>query len=265
MNFQIIGGDERQHYLADFLKKKGFSVQKKIEERDPDPRQDADYLILPLPASRDGRSVFMPHCSHSYDLKYLAETFRGKRIFGGMLPKFSAPCPITDYYCSDSLLWANAALTAEGAIGLAIGAAPFSLWEATCIVLGAGRIGQLLAKRLQAMGAQVLVGARREEPLALLRAAGIEGRRIEDLPFGQADILFNTAPARILKEEQLNRFKKGAILIELASSPGGYDPEEAAAMGLISIGGQGLPGRFSPKTAARLIGETILKEMENDV
>ena len=264
MNFQIIGGDERQRYLGDFLKKLGFSVQQKIEERDPEPRLDADYLILPLPASKDGRSVFMPRCSHSYDLRHLAREFQGKGIFGGMLPHLTALCPITDYYQNESLLWTNAALTAEGAIGLAIGSAPFSLWGASCIIIGAGRIGQLLARRLQAMGARVLVGARRAEPLAMLRAAGIEGRSIEDLPLGQADILFNTAPARILEKAQLCRFKKGTLLIELASAPGGYDPEEAAAMGLLPIGGQGLPGRFSPQTAAQLIGETILKEIEKN-
>lgn len=263
MMFQIVGGDERLRYLGDFLREKGFLVGQKIEERDPEPRMDADYMILPLPASRDGRSVWMPHCSHSYDLKHLISGFRGRMIFGGMLPALSAPCPLKDYYKEEALLWNNAALTAEGAIGLAIGSAPFSLWEAECFVLGAGRIGRLLAHRLQALGARVLVGARREASLAQLRAAGLAGRKLEDLPMARADLLFNTIPARILGEEQLARMKKGAILMELASAPGGYDPEAAAALGLMHINGQGLPGRFSPKTAARLIGEAILKEVES--
>ncbi len=263
MNFQIIGGDERQQYLTEFLKEKGFSVFRKIEEKDPEPRQDADYMILPLPASRDGRSVWMPRCSHSYDLKHLISTFRGRAILGGMLPKLASPCSLIDYYQNESLLWANAALTAEGALGLAIGTAPFSLWEASCIILGAGRIGKILAHRLKALGAKVIVGARREAALAELRAMGIEGRRLEDLPLGRGSILFNTIPAPILDRERLKRLPEGAILIELASAPGGYDAEEAAALGLTPINGQGLPGRFSPQTAARLIGETILKEIEN--
>ena len=263
MDFQIIGGDERMKYLGEFLREKGFSVGRKIEEQDPEPLWNAEHLILPLPASKNGRSVFMPRCSHSYDLKHLIASFRGKKIFGGQLPQCSAPCPLFDYYQNESLLWSNAALTAEGALGLAIGAAPFSLWEASCIILGAGRIGKILAHRLKALGAKVIVGARREAALAELRAMGIEGRHLEDLPLGRGSILFNTIPAPILDRERLKRLPEGAILIELASAPGGYDAEEAAALGLTSINGQGLPGRFSPQTAARLIGETILKEIEN--
>ncbi len=263
MIFQVMGGDERQQHLARYIKEKGFTVYEKIKEQDPPPRWDADILILPLPVSKDQAHLFMPFCKEPYSIEEVGASFQGRLIFGGMLPRRSYPCPAIDYYKNEGLLWSNAALTAEGAIGLAVGSTPFSLWGTPVLVLGAGRIGRILAMELKALGANVLVGVRRQESADLCRAMGIKARLYEDLPLGKFPLVFNTVPARVLERERLKRLPKGAYLIELASSPFGFDKEEAAEEGLIPIGAAGLPGRYSPKTAAELIGEIIIKEMEN--
>lgn len=263
MIFQVIGGDERQQHLARYIKEKGFTVFEKIKEQDSAPRWDADILILPLPVSKDQTHLFMPFCKEAYSLEEVRASFRGRLLFGGMLPPEEYPCPAIDYYKNEGLLWSNAALTAEGAIGLAVGSTPFSLWGTPILVLGAGRIGRILALELKALGAEVWVGVRRQDSVDLCRAMGLKARLYEDLPLGKFPLIFNTVPARVLERERLKRLQKGAYLIELASSPFGFDKEEAAEEGLVPIGAAGLPGRYSPKTAAELIGEIIIKEMEN--
>ena len=42
-------------------------------------------------------------------------------------------------------------------------------------------------------------------------------------------------------------------LLELASLPGGFDADAAARFGLHVIDGQGIPGKYAPRTAGELI------------
>ena len=55
---------------------------------------------------------------------------------------------------------------------------------------------------------------------------------------------------------------KGALLMELASAPGGFDPESAVEHHLKVCYAPGLPGKYCPETAAKIIGDYILKEMD---
>ncbi len=262
MTFHIIGGDRRQLYLADYIRAKGFSVGCSYLGKAGAPDWEADVLILPLPCSRDQKNLFTPLAKESISLSAVFEAARNRIIFGGMLPA-AAPAQAIDYYAAEELLISNAAATAEAAIGLAIAEAPITLLGNPALVLGAGRIGRLLALRLLAMGAQVTVGARRAESLSQCRALGADARLYEDLNWGRYPLIFNTVPHLILDEDRLRKIQKGALLMELASAPGGFDFEAASALGLRPLAAGGLPGRFSPATAACALGEFIIKEIEN--
>ena len=54
---------------------------------------------------------------------------------------------------------ANAFPTCEGALQLAMEQTAFTLQNARCLVIGAGRIGMLLARKLYALDAQVILHA----------------------------------------------------------------------------------------------------------
>ena len=71
------------------------------------------------------------------------------------------------------------------------------------------------------------------------------------------DFVVNTVPDRVLPPEALARLRPEALLLELASSPGGFDPQEAAALGLTALAAPGLPGLTAPDTAAALMKEAI--------
>lgn len=259
MKIHLMGGDSRQLYLADYISDRGFPVSLSYLGTGGTPQWDADLLILPLPASRDGVTLNAPLAKETIPLQTVYDHFKGPYLFGGKLPR-SAPLRAIDYYRAEEITVANAALTVEGALALAISNTPFALLNQPVLVLGAGRIGQLLALRLTAMGARVTVAARRAESLALCRALGAEARFYEDVPYQRFRLVFNTVPARVL--QQLERLPEGALLIELASAPGGFDAEAAEKLGLQVLHAPGLPGKFAPESAAEVIGEFILKEME---
>ncbi|MBQ8893479.1 MAG: dipicolinate synthase [Clostridia bacterium] len=256
MTIHLIGGDARQLYLADYISDRGFPVTCSFLGGTGLPQWDADIMILPLPATRDGINLNTPLAQETLPLAHIFKHFKGKQLFGGKLPPGA---PGIDYYQAEEITLANAALTVEGALALAILHTPFALLRQPVLVLGAGRIGQLLALRLTALGARVTVAARRAESLALCRALGAEGRFFEDVPYQRFRLIFNTVPARVLP---LDRLQEDTTLIELASAPGGFDAGEAQRLGLQVITAPGLPGKYTPESAAAFIGEFILKEME---
>lgn len=261
MTFHLMGGDRRQGMLASYIAERGFEVSRSFPGGEP--CWDADILVLPLPCTKDGLTLFAPQSDQTIALTEIFKKFHGQMLFGGMLPPDAPPNAI-DYYRSEPLQLFNANATAEGALALAIERTPFTLFGNPALILGAGRIGQFLAAKLSALGARVTVGARREEALALCRARGWEARRLEDLCYKNYRLVFNTIPARILGEEQLGKLPRGALLMELASAPGGFDPETALEHHLRVCYAPGLPGKYSPESAAGYIGETILKEMERN-
>lgn len=264
MTFHIMGGDLRQRYLEAYIKSKGFEVTSSFLGSTAPPDWQADLLILPLPVTRDQKTLNTPLSKERISLETIAERFQGKGVFGGILPPFEkAPFKTYDYFTAEEVTLANAVPTVEGALALAIANTSFTLWRQPVLVLGGGRIGQLLALRLTALGARVTVAARRSETLALCRNLGAEGRFFEDVPYHRFRLIFNTVPAPVLGEEQFKQFAPDTLLMELASAPFGFDPALAVSHGVSVLNGQGLPGKYAPETAAAIIGDYILKEMEH--
>ena len=70
-------------------------------------------------------------------------------------------------------------------------------------------------------------------------------------------IIINTIPFQILVDERLDLIKKEAIIIDLASNPGGVDRKQAREKGIRVIWALSLPARVAPLTSAEFIKETI--------
>ena len=157
----------------------------------------------------------------------------------------------------------NAALTAEGAVGVLLEESERSLCGSRALVSGFGRIGRLLALKLKALGAQVTAAARRAESRAEAEALGCEALPFSALP-GGFDFVVNTAPARVLDESFLCLLPEDALLLELASAPGGYDRTLAEQLGLRCLSAPGLPGRSAPRSAAELMRRELRRAMKEE-
>ena len=62
--------------------------------------------------------------------------------------------------------------------------------------------------------------------------------------------------------EELAALKERALVIDLASRPGGVDMDAAAALGVRVIWALSLPGKVAPVTSGRYIKDTIYHIME---
>ncbi len=138
---------------------------------------------------------------------------------------------------------------------------------ADCLVLGFGRVAKTLAHKLKALDARVCVEARKYEDLAWIDAYGYEGVHLANLGeyIGAFDVIFNTIPTTILDRRMLERVSPDALIIDLASKPGGVDLGAAQQLGRDVIWALSLPGKVAPNTAGNIIKDTILNmihEME---
>ncbi len=272
----LLGGDRRQEFLAFALRGRGFETVgfgNTVFSGAPDldkAMEGAGVVLLPVPATRDG--VFLargnePKAAIPFSA-ILARLRPGTLLLGGQLPpdwveqaqKRGAIC--ADYYLDETVQIRNALPTAEGALRLAMQELPTTLFGSQTVVAGYGRIGSLLSEKLVALGAKVGVLARSSAALAKAELHGAQGRSfLQGVPpfFKDCRVLFNTVPERVFDVPLLSALPRNCILIELASAPGGFDPELANSMGLKVIPAQGLPGRFYPEAAGNILADAVCK------
>ena len=152
---------------------------------------------------------------------------------------------------------AIARLTAEGAIALL--RPETGLSGAHILLLGYGRIARLLARELQKAGALVTAAARSGEQRAWAEAEGIEALPLDALSgaLDRFDVIIGTIPAPVLTEPLLSLVRKDALLLELASAPGGIDAAAAHERGLRYIRAPGLPAKYAPERAAVILRDAV--------
>ena len=285
MKFAVVGGDERSALLAGLLLRDGHRVHSFALEKAELPGEipkdsclqacvyGADCVLLPVPAEK-GPLLNTPLSSQVLPLAELWEAlWPGQLVLGGRFSEESAAAALrgklalADLMGRPGFVTGNAALTAEAAVGLLIGESGGAIQNSRCLILGFGRIGKLLARKLAALGASVCVLARRASDRALAGALGYEAMAPEELEgrAGDFELLVNTIPARVLSDAALCCVSPEALLLELASPPGGFDRELARNIGLHAPAAPGLPGRYSPLAAAELMRKSvyeILREQE---
>ena len=266
--FLFLGGDRRQQYAARALLLSGHSVRFAADSAAWKRQvEDCERLVLPLPLSRDGETVYAPQRSLPAALPELAELLqKGQTVFVGMPgPDWyetvkSKGVKLYDYYENEALLLANAAATAEGVLFELIGATDTTVCGSSFLITGYGRTAAALAPRLRALGGRVTVAARSENDRIRAESHGCKAIPLyemeEELP--QCDVLVNTVPARILEEKHLLRMKRDALLLEIASAPYGADEEAIRQSGLRYLKAPGLPGRLSPASAGEAIAQAVL-------
>lgn len=129
-----------------------------------------------------------------------------------------------------------------------------------CLVLGYGVCARILADKLRGLSANVTVCAR--AATARAQAASM-GYRVTDFDglnnrLRNSEFIFNTVPAKVLTERQLIQIPYDAIIIDIASAPGGIDWAAATRLERKALHCLGLPGHYAPKSSATYLADIIL-------
>ena len=262
----VLGGDARQRYLADALREKGCAVCTHAVPGVPDAEQTlasslrtSDALILPLPA-------WSGDCIRGTELtaqEVLSVVPPGTLLCGGKLSGVPLPadCPVYDYGADEALAVLNAVPTAEAAIALALEKLPYTLWESRVLVIGCGRIGKALAKRLLGLGSRVSVSCRKAADAAWCRSIGCTSEKTGAYrePLSVYRCIFNTVPAPVFTEKQLAEVLPDCPILDLASFPGGLPEGLTPPTGYAPA--PALPGRLFTATAGALICDAVLEQL----
>lgn len=249
--FAVIGQDGRQQAAAQALRQKGYTVT------GPEQTALADYILLP-----------MPLCAEQLDLTAVfAAAKPGAVAFAGRVNEQAQALArqfgieLCDYLLREELAVLNAIPTCEGALEILLRERNVTLWQARVVITGFGRIAKLLAPRLLAMGAKVTVAARKPSDRAMARAMGLNAVPIEQLEscLAQSDIAVNTVPARLIEGGMIAQMDKNALLLDLASAPGGIDLSAAGKLGVRAVWALSLPAKCAPVTAGQFVADTVLQ------
>lgn len=272
----ILGGDKRDAHFAQTLLDREYDIKvcgvpgtdnlpSQVLLHDPrDAVRDADVLVCPV-TGVNGHGILRKSTIPIDLAAVLPNTSRLKVLVIGRTDQEvnntadRLGIVIVESMCDDELAILNSIPSAEGALQIAMEHSDFTIHGSKSIVLGMGRTGLTLASTLLAMKSTVSVAARKRQDLARARALGFIPVSFEELDeaLPSSDLIFNTVPSLILDSRLLSAVKRTAVVVDLASPPGGTDFEAAKMMNIKAILAPGLPGLVAPRTAGEILATVI--------
>lgn len=278
--FVIIGGDNRQIYMADYLEGKGYEVSiyalpetdriccrniKKEIER-------SRFVILPLPLSKDGRYIHTSTDSRITVDEIISHLKEQNIVFAGMISNATQAKiankagNVFDYFKREEVTVRNTIPTVQGILKVIIDNIDFTINSSKCAVFGYGKSASLTADILASIGADITVCARKYSDLAKAETKRFKSCLIKDFITiaDEFEIIINTVPSVIITKEVLEKINKKCLIVDVASAPYGVDFAAADKLGVKAILCPSLPGKVAPVTAGRIIADGILNIIEEE-
>lgn len=155
----------------------------------------------------------------------------------------------------------NAQITAEATLAEVLKYGRYSVKGQKVLVTGYGCCGKKIARVFSALGAEVLVAARRQEVREEAAGDGYESvdfSALKEAVIG-VNTVINTVPAQVITEEVIANMKEDALVIDIASNPGGTDFDAAQKYRVEAHLSLGLPGIYTTTSSALILKNAISK------
>ena len=221
--------DKRIIYAKQYLEEKGFE---NVENKN-----NANFILLGVNPTNQYLTSALPVFAGNTD---------SRNVF--------------DYTKDEGFALENAFLTAEGAVSLAISESEISLINSKILIIGYGRIGKALHRYLAAFTGNITVCVRSTAATVNAQCLCADAIGFNELNNLEGfDFIFNTVPHPVLGDSELKTADRRMVIMELASFPGGIDKHIAKHLDLRYIEARGLPSKFSPESAGRIVGKTVEK------
>lgn len=271
-NISIIGGDLRLAYLANILQKEfqvyiygndHKEIKSSIQKCDSlsEAIEKSEIIIFPIPFSNDKVNIYAPFYEESIPIKSLNNNdIKNKQIIGGaFLSEFKTnDYDLLDLADDDEFSIYNAIPTGEGVLNLMMQNSEITIYGSRCLILGYGRCGIIQGKLLDGLKAKITIAARNYRQLALAAINGFDTVHINELNniIDDYDFIINTIPSNVLEMDKLKTITHDTVVIDIANQLFNTIINDKVKV----INARGIPGRYSPKTAAEIIYKTITEK-----
>ncbi len=261
----VIGGDRRNIIISELFAHAGYDTVYVDDTECLKSALNRQIIILPLPISRNGTTL---NCKNRIELVDIIDNLHphSKVFYGGINEDFCNEAlkigvKVYDYYNNERVLNENAYLTAEGTLKIIIENTESAIIDEKFLIVGNGRCGKALAKLLQKLSCDVTVATRKQrlDIASALNYTKLKNTSLLSNYINDFDIIINTAPTLVLDKNCLSNVKNDALIIELASNAAGIDMSEANLHNLNVLYAPGLPGKYSPASAAKVLYQSITK------
>ena len=283
MNISIVGGDLRIVRLAEMYANEGklvyvYGLEDYFQTNEKNNSnifvcntlkecvEKSDIIISGVSLSKDKIYISAPFSEQKISLEELKNELliakpKKKKFIAGNIPKefYVEQIENVDLLQSEKLTILNAIPTVEGTIRIVLQEREETIFESNVLICGFGRIGKILCERFYDLGANVYCVARKEADFTWVRekrCIPLEYDQIEKIGY-KFDFVINTVPTIVITEKELKAFRKDALIVDVASNPGGVDKEAAEKHKIRVITALGIPGKDMPKTAAKYIKEVV--------
>lgn len=264
-NTVVFVTDQRQENLAAYLPGR----KRRLDWRGKEPPDDAvkileesRWIVLPIPVSKIEKNKWL---TKMLKQKLITGKAAGWTFFGGVFSNEwqkrmdEAGVTYWDLMKDANVVHQNAYITAEATVAEILKYSDYSIRGQKIIVSGYGKCGREIANVLGSLGAKVTVLARSVEAR---RMARLEGHEAVAFSYGPeeaygARTIVNTVPAMVIREPMIREMHSDAVIIDIASRPGGTDLVAAESYGIKVVPALGLPGIYTTKSSARILADAI--------
>ena len=157
----------------------------------------------------------------------------------------------------------NSILTAEGLLSYMIMHRRYPLYESEICILGFGHCAKPIIDYLVAVKANVSVAVRKAEYQKDIEDMGARYLHLNDLDLSKLDILINTIPYVVVKENEIDKAHKRLMIVDIASYPYGIDHHYALSKGLNCQILSSIPCKYAYGYAGKMVADEIERELEN--
>jgi len=259
----VLTADKRQQQLVSLLEGERVSYAWEAGAKGKDACEKV--YVLPIPVTKLDKNPDIKNKLKEELITLSMTSDVSLKVFGGVIntewKEFLSLYQISywDFMQLPEVVEGNAWITAEATMAEVLQHGAYSICGQKVLVTGFGCCGRKIAELFGRIGANVTVVARRSEVREEARRCGFHAISFTEMPKALADVttVINTVPSRVLNEDCIRRMQADALIIDIASSPGGTDFEAAKKYGITAKLALGLPGIYTTSSSALLLKNAI--------
>lgn len=261
----VLTADKRQERLAALLdgERVSYAWEEEVQEKEGCEK----VYVLPIPVAKLESN---PQIKEKLKQELINKSRKpgvSVKVFGGVFNQEwktffeEYDIPYWDFMKLPEVVEGNAWITAEATLAECLNNGAYSICDQNVLVTGYGCCGKKIAEVFSLLGARVVVAARRPEVREAIQRDGYKAVSFIEMPKVLSDTVtvINTVPALVLTEECIRRLPSDAIVIDIASRPGGTDFDAAKKHGITAKLALGLPGIYTTSSSALLLKQAISK------